>query len=65
MFEKYRERIEDDLQSVALGGKIDENLIRQVMYCLQPSVRSDITIFNLNSDSDLSETILRSICGCK
>ena len=39
--------------------------ICQVMYCLQPAVRSDITAFNLNSDSNLSETIFRSICQCE
>lgn len=40
------------------------DLVSQVMYCLQPTVRSNITIFNLNSDNDLSETIFRSICQC-
>lgn len=65
MFEKYRERMKEDLYAVAPGGKVDDNLVRQVMYCLQPSVRSDIEIFNLNSDGNLSETILRSICRCK
>ncbi|CAF3973574.1 unnamed protein product, partial [Rotaria sordida] len=37
-------------------------LLRQVMYCLQPAVRSGISVFNLNSDNNLSETIFRSIC---
>lgn len=35
------------------------------MYCLQPSVRSNIIVFNLKSDNDLSETIFRSISQCK
>lgn len=37
----------------------------KVMFCLQPSVRSNITLFNLNSDDDLSETIFKSISTCK
>ncbi|CAF4602126.1 unnamed protein product [Rotaria sp. Silwood1] len=43
----------------------DEDDIKQftkVMYCLQPAVRFHLTVFNLNSDTDLSETIFRSIC---
>ncbi len=35
------------------------------MFCLQPAVRSNITVFNLNSDNDLLETIFRSISQCK
>lgn len=45
-------------------NKIDAAL-GQVMYCLQPAVRSGLSVFNLNSDSNLSETIFRSICKCK
>jgi len=40
-------------------------LCEQVMFCLQPAVRSNITVFNLNSETDLSETIFRSISQCK
>ncbi|CAF1334310.1 unnamed protein product, partial [Rotaria sp. Silwood1] len=36
--------------------------VNQVMYCLQSAVRSGITVFDLNTDDDLSATILRSIC---
>ncbi|CAF3378524.1 unnamed protein product, partial [Rotaria sp. Silwood2] len=43
------------------SNKLDITL-SQVMYCLQPAVRSNISVFNLNSDNDLSETIFRSIC---
>ncbi|CAF4372091.1 unnamed protein product [Rotaria sp. Silwood2] len=35
--------------------------LNQVMYCLQPAVRSQITVFNLYSDTSLSETIFESI----
>ncbi|CAF1094081.1 unnamed protein product [Adineta steineri] len=42
-------------------NKFDE-LLRQVMFCLQPAVRSGITVFNLNSDDNLSETIFRTVC---
>ncbi|CAF1174559.1 unnamed protein product [Rotaria sordida] len=43
----------------------DEKLelaLDQVMYCLQPAVRSQITVFNINSETDLSEKIFESIC---
>jgi hypothetical protein len=45
--------------------KQKKNLCEQVMFCLQPAVRSNITVFNLNSDNDLSETIFRCISKCK
>jgi hypothetical protein len=44
--------------------KIDDALDK-VLYCLQPSIRSNITVFNLNSENDLSDTIFGSICKCK
>ncbi|CAF1449983.1 unnamed protein product [Adineta steineri] len=37
-------------------------MVQQVMYCLQPAVRSSIAVFNLNSDDNLSETIFRTVC---
>ncbi|CAF3415902.1 unnamed protein product [Rotaria sp. Silwood2] len=39
-----------------------KDLLKKVMFCLQPSMRSHLTVFNLNSDTDLSSTIFRSIC---
>ena len=42
-------------QSSKESNEQTDKIISQVMYCLQPTVRSNITIFNLNSDSDLSE----------
>jgi hypothetical protein len=65
MFEKYKGQLKEDLKNIIINDSVNEDLIKQVMYCLQPAVRSDITIFNLNSDDDLSETILKSICQCK
>jgi hypothetical protein len=69
MFHKYKDSLENDLKStLCLNEKLSERvgeLVKQVMYCLQPAVRSNITVFNLNSDSNLSETIFRSICQCK
>ncbi|CAF5024812.1 unnamed protein product, partial [Rotaria sp. Silwood1] len=38
------------------------SLLDQVMYCLQPGLRSLITVFDLNSETDLSETIFETIC---
>ncbi|CAF4917950.1 unnamed protein product [Rotaria sp. Silwood1] len=37
-------------------------LLDQVMFCLQPAIRTHLTIFNLNSDIHLSEKIFQSIC---
>ncbi|UJR22717.1 hypothetical protein I4U23_025751 [Adineta vaga] len=45
-----------------LFGNDFKKVLHQVMYCLQPAVRSGISIFNLSSDNNLSETIFRSIC---
>ncbi|CAF4423949.1 unnamed protein product [Rotaria socialis] len=41
---------------------IIDKTLSQVMYCLQPAVRSGISVFNLNSENNFSETIFRSIC---
>ncbi|CAF5087920.1 unnamed protein product [Rotaria sp. Silwood1] len=38
------------------------NLLDQVMFCLQPAVRTPLTIFTLNSDIRLSEKNSQSIC---
>ncbi len=45
----------------------DEIIIacERVMFCLQPSIRSNITVFNLKSENNLSDTILKSIAKCK
>ncbi|CAF0878333.1 unnamed protein product [Adineta steineri] len=45
----------------AKSNHLDATL-RQVMYCLQPAVRSGIAVFNLNSGDNLSETIFRTVC---
>ncbi|CAF3691904.1 unnamed protein product, partial [Adineta steineri] len=37
-------------------------ILGQVKYCLRPAVRSGITVFDLNSDDNLSETIFRTVC---
>lgn len=42
-----------------------DTLVKQTLYCLQPAVRSNLTACNLSSDSNLSETIFRSLCLCK
>lgn len=45
--------------------KVSNELMLMILYCLQPSVRSKISVFNLNKDEKLPEVILRSICKCK
>ncbi len=65
LFVNHIHQLDEDLIQTLSLKETNETLLRQVMYCLQPAVRSDITVFNLNSDNDLSETIFRSICKCK
>ena len=36
-----------------------------MIYCLQPAVRSSITVFNLQSEDELSEVIFRTVARCK
>ena len=78
-FEKFADRLKKDLAALLShenesakrnsksnkGDKGFTTTLRQVMYCLQPAVRSGLSVFNLNSDNDLSETIFRSICKGK
>ena len=35
---------------------------QHVIFCLQPAVRSSISFFSLDTDTNLSEAIFRSIC---
>jgi hypothetical protein len=69
MFTKYELQLKEDLRNILSPNDKPDNdvdeVAKQVMYCLQPAVRSDITVFNLNSDDDLSATICRCICRCK
>ncbi|CAF1538232.1 unnamed protein product, partial [Didymodactylos carnosus] len=48
-------------RSEQIDKKVQDVLLH-VMYCLQPAVRGNITIYNLNTDQDLSDTVFRSIC---
>jgi hypothetical protein len=61
---KSKKKNQSDTPDDKRSKKIDAAL-SQVMYCLQPAVRSGIAVFNLNSDNNLSETIFRCICKCK
>ena len=45
--------------------KINPDILLMVLYCLQPTVRAKISIFNVNKGETLPDTILRSICKCK
>jgi hypothetical protein len=47
------------------GTKAFQIALAQVMYCLQPSIRWNITLFNLTSENNLSETIFRRISTSK
>lgn len=72
---KYESKLKKDMENMQLfddtrhgnsKDKINENefdvLLRRIIYCLQPAVRTYISIFDLNSDNNLFEIIFRSIC---
>ncbi|CAF4870469.1 unnamed protein product [Rotaria sp. Silwood1] len=61
-FNKKKRKTSSSNNSKNKQSKILDLTLNQVMYCLQPAVRSGISVFNLNSDNNLSETIFRSIC---
>ncbi|CAF2048039.1 unnamed protein product [Rotaria magnacalcarata] len=76
LFHKYENEMREDLRNLlyrdddsnkkkAEKQEPDTKLLDtldQVMFCLQPGLRSQITVYNLDSDNDLSETIFESIC---
>lgn len=74
MFTHYYERLKDDIrdnffkegssEKKKKDDKSDEVAI-QMMYCLQTTVRTHITVYNLNSHNTLSEAIFLCICRCK
>lgn len=72
IFSRYKDQLRKDLAKVLYPDEpFDvtyvapndnfEQLYQKVLYCLQPSVCSNITIFSPYGDNDLSETIFRSI----
>lgn len=70
LFQQHQNLLEEDVKNNFFpteksNSQSVKQLTKQILYCLQPAVRSDITIFDISSDDNLSETILRSICQCK
>ncbi|CAF1028475.1 unnamed protein product [Adineta ricciae] len=76
-FEKYLSAMTDELVQAVNGidrdrsikviktdtlKKINPDILLMVLYCLQPTVRAKISIFNVNKGETLPDTILRSIC---
>ncbi|CAF1087204.1 unnamed protein product [Adineta ricciae] len=51
-----------DVSTDAKQDELLERTVRQVLFCLQPSIRRNITIFNLNLESSFSDTLFGSIC---
>lgn len=45
--------------------EVNGEILLMILFCLQPVVRSKITIFNLNNGYKLPEMILQSICRSK
>jgi hypothetical protein len=76
-FEKYYPTMNEELFQVINGiendhsrkilhlKKINNEIILMILYCLQPIIRSKISIFNYNKNEKLSEIILQNICQCK
>ena len=79
-FEKYANSMAEELIQAINGIGIDRSrktskfsnlkmispdILLMVFYCLQPIIRSKISVFNYSKDEKLAETILRSICKCK
>lgn len=79
-FDKYFKSMRDEL-ILAINGidneqptkiikidklkKVSDEIILMILYCLQPTVRSKLSVFNMNKDEKLPEIILRRICKCK
>ncbi|CAF4967766.1 unnamed protein product [Rotaria sp. Silwood1] len=64
-FRSYEHEIRDGLRDISKGSsssteQIDE-LLEYFLYCLQPTVRSKIRIFSLDSKESLDDTILEAI----
>ena len=79
-FEKYYNTMNEELVQAINGirshrlrrtlqsqtqKKIPNEILLMVLYCLQPIVRSKISVFDYSKDEKLPEIILRSICQCK
>lgn len=79
-FEKYANSMTEELIQAINGIGIDRSqktskfsnlktispdILLMVFYCLQPTIRLKISVFNYSKDEKLAETILRSICKCK
>ena len=79
-FEKYANLMKEELTQAINGigidrtrktsklsnpKKINPQILLMVFYCLQPTIRSKISVFNYDKNEKLSETILRTICKCK
>ncbi|UJR20407.1 hypothetical protein I4U23_023538 [Adineta vaga] len=76
-FDKYISTMTDELVQAVNGidrdrstkviksdglKKVNMDILLMILYCLQPTVRGKISVFNFNKGEKLSETILRSIC---
>ena len=73
MFKTYAKEIKNDLENTIYFHEskpnefeqIIDRLLLKIKYCLQPTVRDNIRVFNLTPNNDLTETVFRSICQCK
>ena len=78
-FEKYLVAMNDELLEAINGNdftrpnhlqtsnrmkKVNDDILMMVMYCLQPTVRSQLTVFDFNKNEKLPEILLQTICKC-
>ena len=64
MSEELSEAINGSGSSTKKGVRlkqVNEEILPMILFCLQPAVRSRITVFNVNRSGQLPEIILRSI----
>lgn len=75
LFAEHQDQLEQDLKNLLISDDdIYDNetsspkitrLRDEMMYCLQPGIRSNITVFDLDSETDLSQAIFQIIVQCK
>ena len=78
-FEKYVVAMNDELVEAINGHdltrpshlhkstrmkKVNDDTLMMVMYCLQPTIRSQLTVFDFNKNEKLPEILLQTICKC-
>ena len=65
VFEATLSEMRDGLREISKGSKTSEkelkDLLKSLLFCLQPVLRSKIHIYSLDSEYDLDDTIFEAI----